>query len=113
MSLFYGGDFVTYITEFLIGIDAETDNRFNMLMNKNAKYLFYRYNDFLLSKNRQTISIRHSKIVEDYVAPVAIQNKKWQYLIESLISRVEDDNQEFRLKTVTELSLLKKNGKKM
>lgn len=51
MSLFYGGDFVTYIMEFLIGIDAETDNRFNMLMNKNAKYLFYRYNDFLLSKN--------------------------------------------------------------
>ena len=68
MSLFYGGDFANYMTEFLIGIDAEADNRFDMLMNKNAEYLFYRYNDFLLSKNLQTISIRHSKIVEDYVA---------------------------------------------
>ena len=44
-----------------MGINAETDNRFDMLTNKNVKYLFYRYNDFLLSKNLSVISIRHGK----------------------------------------------------
>ena len=87
-SFSYGGDFRTCITEFLMGIDVETDNRFDMLTNKNVKYLFYRYNDFLLSKNLPTISIRHSKIFENYNAVEEIQSRSWQYLIKSLISRV-------------------------
>ena len=91
-----------YITGILRRIDAETDDRFDMLTNKNVKYFFYQYNDFLLSKNLPTISIRHSKIVEDYVAIEEIQNINWQYLIESLISRIEEENNDFRLKTKKE-----------
>ena len=91
-----------YITGILRRIDAETNDRFDMLTNKNVKYFFYQYNDFLLSKNLPTISIRHSKTVEDYVAIEEIQNINWQYLIESLISRVEEENNDFRLKTKKE-----------
>ena len=58
-----------------MGIDAETDDRFDMLSNKNVKYLLYRCNDFLLSKNLSTILIRHSEIVEDYVVIEEIHNK--------------------------------------
>ena len=92
-----------------MGIDAETDNRFDMLTNNNVNYLFYQYSDFLLSKDLPTISIKHSKIVEDYVAIEKIQNRIWQYLIKSLISRVEEVNNDFRLKTEKDLGLLKKN----
>ena len=66
----------------------------------------------MLSKSLPTVSIRHSKIVEDYVAIKEIQSRYWQYLIESLISRVENDDQEFRLKTNEDSSFLKKMGKK-
>ena len=107
-SFSYGGDFRTYIIEFLMGIDAETDDRFDILTNKSVKYLFYRYNDFLLSKNLPTISIRHSKIVENYVAIKEIQNRNCQYLIKSLISRVEEENNDFILKTIKDSGLLKK-----
>ena len=41
-----------------------------------------------------------------------MQNRYWQYLIESLISRVEDEDQEFRLKTKKDSSFLKKMMKK-
>ena len=96
-----------------MGIDAETDNRFDMLTNNYVNYLFYQYSDFLLSKGLPTISIKHSKIVEDYVAIEKIQNRIWQYLIKSLISRVEEENNDFRLKTKKDLGLLKQNRKKL
>ena len=81
-------------------IDAKADDRFDMLTNNNVKYLFYWYNDFLLSRNLPIISISHSKIVGDCVAFEEISNRNWQYLIEFLISRVENDTYEFQLKTI-------------
>ena len=56
-----------------MGIDADTDDRFDILTNKSVKYLFYWYNDFLILKNLPTSSIRYSKIDEDYVAMEEIQ----------------------------------------
>ena len=44
----YSGSFRGYLTELLQGIDTETDDRFDALTNKKAKYLFLIYNDFLL-----------------------------------------------------------------
>ena len=40
--------------------------------------------------------------------PKKIQNRNWKYLIESSISRVEEENSDFRLKTKKGLGLLKK-----
>ena len=99
------------ITKFLMEIDAETDNRFNMPTDKDFKYIFYQCNDLLLSKNVATLSIRHSKIVEDYVAIEEIQNRNFQHLIESLICRVENNTYKFQVKTIKEPSLLRKMEK--
>lgn len=41
VSFSYSGDFSSYISNFLKGIDCETDDMFDMLTNKNAKYFFY------------------------------------------------------------------------
>ena len=59
--------------DFLMVIDGDTDDRFDILTNKSVKYFFYRYNDFLILKNLPTSSIRYCKIDEDYVAIEEIQ----------------------------------------
>lgn len=46
--------------------------------------------------------------MEDYAAVEKIQNRNWQYLIELLIVRVEDDSREFQAKTNKESTLVKK-----
>lgn len=35
--------------------------------NKNFKYLFYKFNDYLLFSGQSTVPVRHSKIVENEV----------------------------------------------
>ena len=62
----FGGDFQCYIKEYLAGINAHDD--------ENSKYLFYRYNGFLISKNIKLIKIRHTKISEELVGLVEIQD---------------------------------------
>ena len=49
-KLHYGRSYEEYLSEYLAGIDANTDAQFDTLTNKKIKYLFYRYNDFLLSR---------------------------------------------------------------
>lgn len=63
--LSYGGTFSSYITGFLDDIDAEIMDRFDPFMNKNIKLLFYRYNDFLISKSLPRVLVRHSRITEN------------------------------------------------
>lgn len=94
-TLSYSSSFIEYLTEFLQEKNAETDDRFDTVTNKNVKYLFLRYNDFLLSKGLSTVSIS-----EDGVILEEIQNKNWQYLVESLNKNVErgDDNFQVRIK---------------
>ena len=48
------------------GIDAENDGKYELLTNKNLKYLFYDYNNFLLMKNIETLRVRHKKISQDF-----------------------------------------------
>ena len=47
----YGGEFSRCINELLSGIDSEADDRFDLLTNKNVKYLFYHFNNYLQSRN--------------------------------------------------------------
>ena len=68
-------------------------------------------NDFLLSKNLSTISIRHTVKLLRIVAIEEIKNKNLQYLIESLISRVENVTSIYQVKTINESGLLKKMEK--
>ena len=63
----YWGDFSKYINEFLSGIDSEADDRFDLLSDKNVKYLIYRFNGYLQSQNIKKLKIRHRKIFEDFL----------------------------------------------
>ena len=94
----YGGSFGNYLKEYLAGIDADTDACYDTLTNKNIKYLSYRYNDFLLSRGLSPGEIRHSKLSADKIVMEELQNRNWQYLIESLIYKVEKDGDYHKIK---------------
>ena len=98
-TLPYGSSFENYLREFLSGLDANTDAYFDTLTKKKIKYLFYRYNDFLLSRGLTTADVRHTKLSADEVVLEELQNRDWQYLIDSLIWKVEKDKDYYKVKT--------------
>ena len=47
MIFFYSGDYVRYFDWLIHGFDSYQKTRLDVISSKNAKYLFYRYNDTL------------------------------------------------------------------
>ena len=58
--------FSNYLRYFLDNIDAETVDKFDFFTNKNVKYLFYKFNDYLLFNGQNTVPLRHSKIAKKW-----------------------------------------------
>ena len=103
-ELYYGGAFEQYLSEFLPSFDGSIDARLNTLTKKSIKYLFYRYNDYLVYKGFESSSVIHTKMSTDEVVMEKLQNRDLQYLVESLIYKVEKDKDYYKIKT-TEDSL--------
>ena len=80
--LTYKDSFSNYLRYFLDNIDAESEEKIDFLTNKNVKYLFYKFNDYLLFNGLNTVPIRHSKIAENEIITKEVQNRDWQYLLE-------------------------------
>ena len=54
-TLTYKDSFSNYLRYFLDDIDAETVNKFDFFTNKNVKYRFYKFNDYLLFNGQKTL----------------------------------------------------------
>ena len=80
-KLYYGGTFEQYLSEFLPAFDADIDAKLDTLTNKSIKYLFYRYNDYLVYKGFEPSPIIHTELSADEVVTEKLQNRDWQYLI--------------------------------
>ena len=104
-KLYYGGSFEHYLSKFLSSFDPDTDARLDS--NKNIKYLFYRYNDFFLSRGLHLSDIVHTKLSADKRVMERLQNRDWQYLIEPLIYKVEKDRDYYKMKTVEDSEMIK------
>ena len=111
-KLHYGGSFQEYLRGYLAGINANIDARVDTLKNKNIKYLFYRYNDFVLSRGLGLSQIRHSQVSADEIVMEELQNRNWQYLIESLIYKVEKDRDCYKVKTKQDSEMIRSMEKK-
>ena len=73
--------------EWLVpGFRGNKDQKYNALTNKNSKYLFYRFNDYLERKLEPIKPVCHSIITDDDIALKVIQNKNWQYFIETILT---------------------------
>ena len=73
-------------------------DKFDFFTNKNVKYLFHKFNDYLLLE-KNTVRVRHSKIVKTEIVMKEVQSKEWQYLLESVIQLVEGDQKSFEAST--------------
>ena len=81
-DLAYDGNYNDYFRWILNGFGVYEKNKLDLLTLKNAKYLFYCFNDLLESSGQPVIKIKHSKVTDDYIAAEEIQNENWQYFIE-------------------------------
>ena len=61
----YDDDYTDYITKYLLSINKVDDDKFDVLTNKNSKYLFHLFNKYLEDKNKPKQFIRHSVILDD------------------------------------------------
>ena len=85
-TLTYRDSLSNYLKCFLDDLDNETVEKFfDFFAYKNVKYLFYKFNDYLLFNGLNTVAVRHSRINENKIVMGEIQNRDWQYLVESVI----------------------------
>ena len=91
-TLSYCDTFSNYIRHFLDNIEHKTFDKYDVFANKNVKYQFYRFNDFLLFIGQPILTVRHSKKTVDEIVREEVKSRDWQYLVESLIQLVEIDN---------------------
>ena len=98
-KLYYGGTFEQYLIEFLPAFDVDADAKYQVSSIRSIKYLFYRYNDYLVYKDFDPSPIIHKKLSTDEVVMERLQNRDWQYLIESLIYKVEKEKDYYKIKT--------------
>ena len=81
----YDDDYTDYITKYLPSINEVDDDKFDVLTNKNSKYLFHLFNKYLEDENKPKQFIGHSVISDDNYALKELQNKNWPYFINRII----------------------------
>ena len=109
--MYYGGTFEKYLSEFLPAFDADADAKLDTLTNKSIEYLFYRYNDYLVYKGFDPSPIIHTKLSIDEVVMEKLQNRDWQYLIESLTYKVEKEQDYYKIKTTEDSEMIQDMSK--
>ena len=106
-TLAYNESFLNYLKYFLDDVDNETVKKFDFFVHKNVKYLFYKFKDYLLFSGLNTVPVRHSKINEHKIVREEIQNRDWQYLVESVIKLVEHNKNHLKLLPKAERKTIK------
>ena len=85
IDFFYDDDYTDYITKYLPSINEVDDDKFDVLTNKNSKYLFHLFNKYLEDRNKTKQFIRHSVVSDDNYALKKLQDKNWPYFINRII----------------------------
>ena len=73
-TLTYIDSFSNYLKYFLDNLD-KTVEKFDFFANKNVRYLFYKFNDYLLFNRLNAVPVRHSRINENKIVVEEIQNR--------------------------------------
>ena len=63
--ILYHGSFEKYIRSFLPSFSIDDVEKLDLYSNKNAKYLFYRCNDYIKMSGGQTQTIKHTLKVKN------------------------------------------------
>ena len=73
-NLTYIDSFSNYLKYFLDDLD-KTVEKFDFFANKNVRYLFYKFSDYLLFNRLNAVPVRHSRINENKIVVEEIQNR--------------------------------------
>ena len=89
-----------------MAIKNASNNKNIMLTNKNSKFLFYNFNNYLNRRGLPVQYLRHTIISEDVHRLLKLQKKDWQYFISKLFELSEKEN--FNLENLGSEADLKK-----
>ena len=78
--------------KYLVNIKDGEDEKYDMLTNKNSKFLFYHFSDYLKQINEPTKPVRHSVVLNDEISLEILQNKNWQYFKERILQFCQLNN---------------------
>ena len=82
------------------GFKGNEDKKYDVLTNKNSKYLFYLFNDYLECIFEPIKPVRHNIITDDDLALEVIQNENWQYFIETILAACKTNNGGINFKNI-------------
>ena len=85
----YHHNFERYKHKYLSSFLLEEIHKFDMLFNKNSKYLLYKFKYWIESMNAEKFLIRHTSKVKDEVGLQKIEEKDKQFLIKKIIPNIE------------------------
>ena len=85
----YHYSFGKYMRNHLPSFSIDDIEKLDMLSNKNAKYLLYKFNDSNESLGAKKILTKHSSKVNNIVSLQKIEEKDKQYFIDKIIYEVE------------------------
>ena len=117
-SFTFDRDYTTYFQWLTDAFNESTKNKLDIFTNKNSKFLFYHFNDYLQQSGRETIKIKHSVVTQDYLAAEKIQDRNWKYFVESVLTfsqnaTDESNKKSFLLDTKENVEILKKTYEKL
>ena len=81
-----------YFERLVQGFKGNKDQKYDALTNKNSKYLFHQFNDYLERIFELIKPVRHSVITDDDLALEITQNENRQYFIEAILTACKTNN---------------------
>ena len=85
----YWSTFETYITQFLQAFSIDDVEKFYLYAQRNTKYLFYRFNDYVKAYGSHRQKIRHTRKIKDSIEMQKLEEKNKQFLVEKTIHGIE------------------------
>ena len=109
---------MTYFEWLVNAFSTPKKHQLDIFTNKNSKFFFYHFNDYLQQNGEQIKKIKHSVVTQDYIAAQEIQDKNWQYFIESVLTFSEEPKEKesqkpFQLDTLENVTILRKTYEKL
>ena len=88
----YRNTFESYMNNFLPVFSIDDVKKYDLFTNKNSKYLFYRFNEYVKAYGSHRRKIKHTFKMKDSVSMQKIEARSKQFLIEKNINDFEFAN---------------------
>ena len=88
----YRNIFESYMNNFLPVFSIDDVKKYDLFTNKNSKYLFYRFTEYVKAYGSHRRKIKHTFKMKDSVSMQKIEARSKQFLIEKNINDVEFAN---------------------